>query len=286
MAMLYITPEYEFAIGFPKRLEGFRPLGDSRREGATVQFRARTIDPHLAASFPLEGVPVLVIGRPAALEKSPNTWVVTAAHEMFHVLQYQRGSMRRVAALKIGPESDASWQLNFPFPYKDDDVMRVVHLQGHLAYLAARADDAAEARYSAGTVLDATAVYRDVLARLDPSGRSANYSRFQEWNEGTAFYTEVKMAEAAARPGYQPTPAFLKLPGATSYRDLWETTYRNKLFLAKHAGRAARSRTAFYHLGLAKCLLLDRLDPGWKTRYFGPDGWLDDLLEKALRSAT
>jgi hypothetical protein len=285
MAMVYITAENEFAIGFSKPLAGFRPLADTRCEGVPVLARARTFGPHLSASFPLEGVPAVVIGRPAALEKSPGEWVVTAAHEMFHVLQYHRGSMRRVASLKIGPENDASWQLNFPFPYKDADVMRLIHLQGYLAYLAARASDAADVRYSAGVALEAAAVYRDMLGRLDPSGRSANYSRFQEWTEGTALYTEYKMAEAAAGPGYQPTPAFLKLPGARSYRDLWETTYRNKVFLAKHAGRAARSRTAFYHLGLAKCLLLDRLDPGWKGRYFGPDGWLDDLLEAALRAA-
>src|SRR5262249_54559260 len=124
-----------------------------------------------------------------------------------------------------------------------------------------------------------------LLNRLDPTGRSANYSKFQEWAEGGAFYTEYKMAEAAAGPGYKPTAAFLALPGARGYRALWEGTYRGKVFLAKHAGRAARSRTAFYHLGLAKCLLLDRLEPGWKGRYFGPDGWLDDLVDVALRRA-
>jgi hypothetical protein len=198
-------------------------------------------------------------------------------------LQYERGSIGRVAALKIGPADDASWQLNFPFPYKDEDVLRLMHLQGYLAFLAARSPDAAEVRYAAGAVAEAASVYRNVLDRLDSTGRSAKYSKFQEWSEGGAFYTEYKMAEAAAGPGYKPTAAFLDLPGARGYRALWEETYRGKVFLAKHAGRAARSRTAFYHLGLAKCLLLDRLDAGWKGRYFGPDGWLDDLLDAALR---
>jgi hypothetical protein len=202
---------------------------------------------------------------------------------MFHVLQYDRGSVQRVAALRIGPADDASWQLTFPFPYKDADVLRLIHLQGYVAFLAARSGDEADLRYNAGTAAEAAAVYRSFLGRLDPTGRSASYSTFQEWTEGTALYTESRLAEAAARPGYRPTPAFLRLPGATDYRRLWEETYRGKVFLAKHAGRAAKSRTAFYHLGLAKCLLLDRLAPDWKGRYFGPDGWLDSLIEAALR---
>jgi hypothetical protein len=285
MPVLLVAAEHEFAAGFPKPLRGFEALPDTRCDGAPVQVRARTFDTHLAASFPVEGISAVVIGRPAALEKSPGEWVITAAHEMFHVLQYDRGSITRVAALKLGPQDDPSWQLNFPFPYKDDDVMRLIHLQGYLAFQAARSQDTAELRYGAGTAAEAAAVYRNVLDRLDATGRSAKYSKFQEWTEGGAFYTEYKLAEAAAGPGYKPTPAFLELPGARGYRALWEGTYRGKVFLAKHAGRAARSRTAFYHLGLAKCLLLDRLDPGWRDRYFGPDGWLDDLLDAALRQA-
>jgi len=39
---------------------------------------------------------------------------------------------------------------------------------------------------------------------------------------------------------------------------------------------------AFYHLGLGKGLLLDRPMPDWKTRYFAPGVWLDDLVFAAL----
>jgi hypothetical protein len=140
-----------------------------------------------------------------------------------------------------------------------------------------------ERRYHAGAVVEAIAVYRRLLGQLDPSGKFANYSKFQEWTEGAALYTEYRMTEAAAAPGYQPTPAFLRLPGAHDYRRLWKQTYQGKVFRAKHAGRAARSRTAFYHLGLAKCLLLERLAPDRKERYFAAGTWLDDLLGDAVR---
>ena len=63
------------------------------------------------------------------------------------------------------------------------------------------------------------------------------------------------MAEAAANGSYQPTKAIQQLPNYKTYQQVWDEDYKNRPSV-KHAGRAARSRTAFYHLGLGKGLLL------------------------------
>ncbi len=160
---------------------------------------------------------------------------------MFHVLQYSRGSIGKIAQLKIGPDSDASWQLDFPFPYKDADVMRLIHLEGYPLYLAASDSDLDAVKYDAGTAIDAIRVYRSFLQRQSPDNKFYNYSQFQEWSEGIAFYTEYKMAEAAAAGGdYQPTEAFRQLPGYKSYQQVRQDDYARRTFLVKHAGRAAR----------------------------------------------
>src|SRR4029077_3543858 len=91
MPMVYITRDHEFAIGFPKDLKGFETLRATRLESQPVQVRARTFNPHFEASFPVEGMAAVVMGRPEALKKSPNQWVITTIHEMFHVLQFNRG---------------------------------------------------------------------------------------------------------------------------------------------------------------------------------------------------
>jgi len=282
MPFIYVTSDYEYAIGFPKTLQGYTPLGQDALLGKSVQARKRVFGTHSSASFPYEGVPTVVIGTPSALEKSPAAWALTASHEMFHVLQDSRGGIQKVQQLKIGSDSDPGWQLNFPFPYKDADVMRLVHLQGYPLYLAATGADESEVKYDTGTAADAVRVYRSFLRRQSPEGKFYDYSRFQEWQEGIAFYTEYRMAELAAGGDYQPTEAFRQLPDYKSYRQVWNEDYKNRTFLVKHAGRAAQSRTAFYHLGLGKGLLLDRLMPDWKTRYFAPGVWLDDLVFAAL----
>lgn len=282
MPLLYITPDYEYAIGFPKLLAGFQPHERSTVVNQSIQTRKRVLDQNLSASYPIESVQAVVIGTPAALEKTSAEWVLTASHEMFHVLQYSRGASEKIKSLSLGSESDASWQLNFPFPYKDADVMRLIHLQSYPIYLAANSADESEAKYNAGTSVEAVRVYQSLLQRQSPDNKFYKYSQLQEWTEGIAFYTEYKMAEAAANGSYQPTEAFRQLPDYKSYRQVWDESYKGRMFLVKHAGRTAQSRTTFYHLGLGKGLLLDRLMPDWKTRYFAPNVWLNDLLMTAL----
>ncbi|MDQ3918910.1 MAG: TlpA family protein disulfide reductase [Acidobacteriota bacterium] len=282
MPFIYVTEDYEYAVGFPKALQGYAPLGKDALLDKTIQARKRVFGTHASASFPYEGVPAVVIGTPAALGKSPSAWVLTASHEMFHVLQDSRGGIQKVRQLKIGSDSDPGWQLNFPFPYKDADVMRLIHLQGYPLYLAATDAEQDAVKYDAGTAADAVRVYRSFLRQQSPDNKLYDYSRFQEWQEGIAFYTEYRMAELAASGDYRPAEAFLHLPGYESYGQVWDEDYKRRTFLVKHAGRAAQSRTAFYHLGLGKGLLLDKLVPDWKSRYFAPGVWLDDLIFAAL----
>jgi hypothetical protein len=279
---VYIDGNYEYAIGFPGALEGFKDIGDSLLD-RPVQVRERTFAPDLSASFPLEGIPAVLMGSPEKLGKSFGNWVITAGHEMFHVFQAAKGSYEKVTALEIGPKGDGSWQLTFPFPYRDADAMRLIHLQGYLVWLAAQSSNQDDAKYIIGTAVDATSVYRSYLAGLTSDERAYRYSQFQEWNEGVAAYFEYRLAEKAAGDTYRPSVGYSSLPMAQRYTDVWRESYESRPFLTKHAGRAAKSRDAFYHLGAGKALALDKVDAGWKMKYFGAGVWLDDLLAETLR---
>ena len=205
-----------------------------------------------------------MIASPDLLNKSPEEWVIIAEHEIFHVFQAANGSQLKIAALEIAPQDQAaSWHLNFPFPYSDKNIMRSMHLQGYPLWLAANSKDRDDALYNVGTAIDAVDVYQWLLGRLNP--KDYLYSEFQEWAEGVAKYTEYRFAERAAQSNYIPFLAFRSLPGYKGYADLWKTNYKNAPYLIKHAGRAAKNRTAFYHLGMVKALALDRVKPDWKN---------------------
>lgn len=282
--LVYVKERAEYAVGFPVAVRGFTPLPYSADLNLTVQVRPRTFPVHISASFPIEGAVAVVIASPALLNKSPEEWVIVAQHEMFHVFQSARGSQAKIAALEIGsPEQAGSWQLNFPFAYTDEDVMRLIHLQGNSLWLAATGQDRAETLYDVGTAIDAVNVYRRLLDQLNP--KSYRYSEFQEWNEGVAKYTEYRFAERATQPNYKPELRFRSLHGFKGYAELWKSTYANVPHLVKNAGRAAQNRDAFYHLGLGKSLALDNVSRDWKKKYFTKDLWLDDLLSESLAGA-
>ena len=282
MPVIFVSEKHEYAVDFPKTLPNSVSLGEDRTLKRSVQARNRTLRPDVAAAFDYESVSSAIIGSPEALGWDLNTWVLKVVHEMFHVLQVHRGSVEKVSELQIGPQNDASWMIKYPFPYKDPDVMRLFHLQGYLLYLAATAPEETDARYQAETALEALRVLEALLSHRESGDRDFKYAFFQEWNEGIALYTEYKMAETAGTSEYRPTPEFLALEGIVPWERVWENSYKSRIYLVKHAGRAARSRTTFYHSGLGKGLVLDRLLPEWKNSYFSPGVWLDDLLVRAV----
>lgn len=287
MPMVFVAPDHEFAIGFDAPPEGFAPVAQ-RVAGRNVSVRTRTLEPATAASYPVGGVPAVVIGPAESLGWTPTQWALKAAHEMYHVLSMRRGSIAKVRALDIGPAADPSWQLDFPFPYGDVDVMRLMHLEGYALYLGISAsdDDADGVTYDAGTALEALAVMRDYLRGATGDDRAADYAMFQEAEEGAGRYTEYRLARLAAESGYEPAASFRALAGYVPYNDTWEGQYRSAPFVVKHAGRAVKTRTLFYYTGLGKCLLLDRIDPDWKDAFFAPGVWLDDLIAAAVGAHT
>ncbi|HYZ85653.1 MAG TPA: hypothetical protein VE621_14680 [Bryobacteraceae bacterium] len=208
---LYVGEQHEYAVGFPRPLEGFTDTGDLLL-GKTVQARKRTLAPDVSASFPIQGITAVVMGSPEALRKTSGGWIITAGHEMLHVFQVANSSYEKVADLNIGPKIDPSWHLTFPFPYQDADTMRLIHLQGYLVWLAAQSSSQDDAKYSIGTAVDAARVYRSHLARLSRDDKAYRYSQYQEWNEGVAAYFEYKLAEKAGASTYRPTKEYSLLP--------------------------------------------------------------------------
>lgn len=285
--IVVITEKNEFAINFPKKLERFASIGIDPILGTEIQVGERLHSTNLVASFQLQGIDAVVIGAPALIERNGAKWIITVIHESFHVFQSQNGGHRKIDETELGKGSpDGSWMLNFPFPYKNQSVMGAIHLQGFSLYLAATEGDPGNATYALGTVLDSINVYRNLLQLVMEGTGSYKYSCLEEWVEGVAFYTEYKIVKMVIEDvAYKPTKAFECLPEEMSYLRAWDTYYKHLPNLIKHAGKAAKSRTAFYHLGFGKALALDRLLPDWKKRYFSPKLWLDDLIGEAVVSA-
>ncbi len=257
MPVLLMRDSAEFLVGRDARGEDFTATGDSLL-GHRVWTRPRHFPPTLVATFPVGGVPTIVVGTPERTGLSSTRWVLTLLHEHFHQWQYsQPWYYPGVARLGLSRgDTTGMWMLNYSFPYDSIPVREAVR---RLA-LTLRAALEPESGSGLQPVLRA----RDAL-RAQLSAADYRYLEFQLWQEGVARYVEYRaaslassgkqMGDFAGLPDYQPYSAAAADRGRGLLQELEETDLqRNR-------------RVSFYPIGAAIALLLDRTGQGWKQAY-------------------
>jgi hypothetical protein len=273
--LLLVTDTTEFltrALVTPK---------DFTRVSKGIYARPRQFDVHLLATFPAFGPPaVMVVGQPQNTEAQSSTpWLIKVMHEHFHQLQWaEAGYVDGVAQLGLsGGDTTGMWMLNYPFPYdRPETVQSFSQLRDLLLRALARTDPDEFNRIAAEYVLQR----KKVFAQLSPNDH--RYFSFQLWQEGIARYTEIKTAEAAAR--YRPTADYSALPDYESFAAYAARARADTVNELKQADIGKVKRGFVYPFGAAEGLLLDQLNPGWRSEYFKHPFSTDALFENMGRA--
>jgi hypothetical protein len=273
-AVLLVTPENEFLIRHPRPSKDFTHAGYDPLLKSDVYLRHRTQPINLLATFPaVGGVSTIVIGQAENTAKKTSTpWVLTVLHEHFHQLQSSQPTYyAEVEALKLARgDQTGMWMLNFAFPYKDARVKEQFSALSKLLADALRAQKRAEFSSKLGRYLEARRSFRQALGADD-----YRYFSFQLWQEGIARYTELRVAELAAKR-YKPSREFRALKDYTPFKEVADAILNGQILDALDALRLDESeRVAFYPFGAAEGLLLDRASPGWHGRYFAEKFYTD-----------
>ncbi|UCG52737.1 MAG: hypothetical protein JSW58_04080 [Candidatus Latescibacterota bacterium] len=264
--VLLVTPETEFLIGHPYPTADFDSLGyDSFLDG-NVYSRKRVFNTNVLASFPaVAGVPTVVIGQPKNTEASHSTrWVMTLLHEHFH--QWQQSQPDYYASVdSLGlarGDTTGMWMLEYPFPYDSTTVNDAFSVMCRRLGEVLEGLDSAEFRHRLKAYLETKKQFKKILARDDYA-----YFSFQVWQEGIARYTEYQVAKMAAAV-YEPTEDFRGLADYVPFaRVATEIREHVATELMRVSLKKAR-RSAFYHVGAAEGIVLDRANSGWRRYYF------------------
>ena len=265
-AVLLVTPDREFLIRHPSPSKDFTLAGEDTMLESKVWHRPRIFPPNLLATFPaVGGVNTIVIGQAEnTAAKTSTPWVVTLLHEHFHQLQESpTGYYAAVNALGLSRgDSTGMWMLNYAFPYENGEVNAAfTSMSRALAEaLAARNEPAFDDKLEA--YLESRRKFRDLLAADD-----YRYFAFQIWKEGIARYTELHIADRAAA-GYTPSRSFQRLKDYRTFEDVARDlmTRIEKDLVSVRLDQAGR--TVVYNHGAAEGLVLDRVRPEWRKRYF------------------
>ncbi|HUR93888.1 MAG TPA: hypothetical protein VMY76_04865 [Gemmatimonadales bacterium] len=261
--LLLVSDSMEFLVGHPRPSPGFRRLGYDSLLGSEVWTRARQFPPTLLATFPaVSGMPTIVVGTAERTAKSSTTWVLTLLHEHFHQWQYAQPDyypgIRRLDLAR--GDSTGQWMLDYPFPY-DSAAIQVAMRRLADALVGALAASPGTRADAVRSVVQA----RDAL-RAALSADDYRYFEFQLWQEGTARFIEYAAARAAARLPH-PSAAFRHLPDYQPYGATADSMLHGIRRELEQLDLGQKRRVAFYPIGAAIALVLDRTRPGWQRKY-------------------
>ena len=93
------------------------------------------------------------------------------------------------------------------------------------------------------------------------------YFSFQIWQEGISRYTELFAAKVLSEV-YEPTYAFMELPDYLDFNTYYGQLYDKILKRLDSQTLDYDKRNCFYTLGAAEGLILDRINPEWRDKYF------------------
>ncbi len=270
-AVLLVNPTGEFLVGHRRPTSDFEPFVYDTILQTGILYRRGRFPENAVATFPaVGGLPTIVIGQPEAVSKSSAEWVTSLLHEHFHQLQMsQPDYFAAVDSLDLARgDKTGQWMINYPFPYDSVRIDSAFAELGRLLLEALRTFDA-ERTVKVLAYLEARKRFQELLPVAD-----YKYFSFQLWQEGVARYTELKMADLAARL-YKPTERFRALLDFTSFGVVADSL-RSELVseLADLSLKKIR-RIGFYTLGAGEALLLDRVNPAWQKRYFNEKFFLE-----------
>ncbi|MGH9873655.1 MAG: hypothetical protein ACRD9S_14495 [Pyrinomonadaceae bacterium] len=276
-AVLLVTPENEFLIRHPKPSSDFTLLSYDSLLQSNVYYRKRTQPQNLLATFPIVGgIPTIVIGQAENTAKKTSTpWVVTMLHEHFHQLQYSQAHYYddvNALGLTRGDQT-GMWMLNYPFPYDWHEMQELFSHVGHSLANVLEAKTGSDFSAGLSTYLKQR---REVEHILSPD--DYRYLSFQTWQEGISRYTEYRIAKLAAG-SYQPSKAFRMLKDYRRFDEVAEDIKVGILSELTTVKLAESKRVFFYALGAGEGLLLDRVNPRWRQRYFLDRFYLDKYFE-------
>lgn len=265
-SMLLVTKDREFLIRHPKPSDEFQSIGYDALLKSEVFVRPRKFPASFLATFPaFNHGPVIVVGQAENTQaKTSTTWLFTVLHEHFHQLQYSRPSYYAdVNALGLARGDETGmWQINFPFPYKKAEVREKFDVLSKLLVDAYNATNKAERSQKLAAYMKERKAFESMLSPDD-----YKYLSFQLWQEGMAQYTQYRTAEYAARK-VKPGKDFLALKDFSTFDAEADRLLKMTFAELKDINLAEYERTAFYPFGAVEGLVLDKVDPKWRVKYF------------------
>ena len=269
--VLFVTDSIEFLINHPNPSADFKISEEDDLLKTKIFFRNRQYPKTFLATFPaVNGINCVVVGTPENTGKSSTDWIITLLHEHFHQFQYtQKDHYASVASLDLANGDETGmWQLNYPLPY---DSLPISTQYSKYTRALSNAVSGINQNDFRKLLAQYTDERKKLIGLFKPS--DYKYFSFQLWQEGIARYTEYKFLEVL--DDYTPSVEVAALPDFVPFNKFREQFLTRHLASVTALKFETEKRVCFYDLGLAEGMLLDKLNPLWRSQYFSTRFFLE-----------
>jgi len=270
--VLLVTDSVEFLINHPYPSADFKLSEEDNILKTKIFYRKQQFSKAFLATFPaINGVNCIVVGSPENTGKSSTDWIITLLHEHFHQYQYtQKDYYASVASLDLsGGDKSGMWQLNYPFPY---DSLPVIHQYAKYTSALSKTMPGINTKNFKKLFNEFIAERKELIQLLKPA--DYRYLSFQLWQEGIARYTEYKFLQLLDE--YTPFDDIFLLADFIPFKKFKEQFLGSHLASVKALKLEKEKRVCFYDIGLAEGILLDKLNPQWRSQYLNKKFFLEN----------
>lgn len=274
-SLIIVTSENEYLFNYSNTPSDYTYIGFDTILQTNIHTRPRVFSNNLLLTMPaISSDATIVMGLPEATSRSSGEWVLTMLHEHFH--QYQHAQPDYMTSVNaFNPSYDTTsgmWMMNYPFPYSDDIISAAYKLLVLAAKDAAFSD--VDFKSSMQFYLEQRENFKKLLNKNDYA-----YFSFQVWQEGIARYTELKLAELL-RGNYKPSGEFTQLDDYANVDSLYNRIIDKLKRRADTQELAINKRDCFYTIGALEGLILDKVNPDWREKYFKDKFYIENYFRE------
>ena len=153
------------------------------------------------------------------------------------------------------------WQLNYPFPYKNPQVVKSYNEYTEALYAAVKAIDTEQWITLKDKFLKQRQAFKESLSPND-----YKYISFQWYQEGIARYTEYAFLERIVEE-YEPTEEVKSLGDFVPFDSYKKEFFEKHIESVRNLKLEEVGRITVYDVGFAEALILRELNPDWDRNY-------------------
>jgi len=274
--LILVTDDKEYLMFHDQPSDDFTLVGYDSLLNTHIYSRKTQFNTSFLATFPaVNGVNCIVVGTPENTGLNSSDWIITLLHEHFH--QYVNTSpnyVQEVERLHLSKgDTTGMWMLNYNFPYTNEDVISHYDTYRHVLqdlYNALKKHP--KRNDTLKRFIKARQQFKDHLSTDD-----YNYFSFQLWQEGIARYTEVKFLEALKN--HEVSSEVRTLPDYVPLNELYNSKIETEIDNVKTFSLNEQKRICFYAIGCLEGLVLDHLNPNWRTHYLKNKFYLENYKQ-------